>query len=844
VSRDQEPDDEACMIGDEDEESLATSAGGAGVGGSEEDRVMKQELIILADSTGSGGKSRGALRRGAQSQIHHPQESEHGCGRGAESSFGFAAAKTAKKTKGSEQESNTSMLEAKMSLSPLPSPPPETKGSEQESATTAPAASGAWGGGGAGEAAGAGGVGGTLTDGSDRVEGDGGDGGTMHARAGGRGRPNHIGPERISAVQTQQSSVSDEHDSEGRLPPAGSAPASCKKGGQVDGGQGLSDPTTGRVFLRLVSHNLQLSHQQVEFDGDDISAEELEARIPPLINPPLPRGAQLKLSNQDGSGCNTSFLNGATVIVETVAPAGASCDRELGRGLDAPAPPEVRGVGGRNGGGGGGGSAAAQQEPEAPNGDGVLDNVEVGVRGEGRVHRVNGVLADQQPRQPHEHGNPVKFVRQGSSALRSESEGSAFSVPQPRRGMDGGGAGEGGGGGGGGERRGRMRSTTPPLPIINHSSTSTSAPVSLQETQRESKGGAARDTAAIGAREGTGDVAGKHRHVLAHAHALANALELAHGHARVLALAQGEEAGGERRSVILESQSVLLNAAGVTQQSANGGTGKAKSGGSAAGGWFVEQVREGGSGGASGDAGSGGAWSGGGGGDMGGEAGGGGGGGGDSGGGGGMQDAPILCDPAVAAQRDSNGGGVSANKLNLAAARAGQGEQDLNHVSSQTVAERLAANEAAYTAGQAIDDAVDILLESFDKRLGVSSEGEHFGEEVYTCMKQMCRRFDGIRSFKIDDHVMKFARSVRSSLRKCRMEKDEIEFTVQYVNEMWMKGGGQLKVCVHVCMRAVRMSVSICTYERALGHTHAHTHTHTHRFSMILAKKRPDFMRR
>ena len=188
-----------------------------------------------------------------------------------------------------------------------------------------------------------------------------------------------------------------------------------------------------------------------------------------------------------------------------------------------------------------------------------------------------------------------------------------------------------------------------------------------------------------------------------------------------------------------------------------------------------------------------------------------------------MQDAPILCDPAVAAQRDSIGGGVRADKLKptqeadiyFAAARAGQGAEDLNHVSSQSVAERLAANEAAYTAGQAIDDAVDILLESFEKKLGVSSEGEHFGEEVFTCMKQMCRKFDGIRSFKVDDHVMKFARSVRSSLKKCRMEKDEIEFTVQYVNEMWMKGGGQLKVCKHVYMRVVRTFV--CMYAR----THA-----------------------
>ncbi len=304
-----------------------------------------------------------------------------------------------------------------------------------------------------------------MSTGSDRVEGDGGDGGTMHARAGGRGRPNHIGPERISTVHTRQSNVHDEHDSEGRLL---SAPASCKKGCQVDSGQGLSDPTIGRGVLRLVSHNLQLSHQQVEFNGDEISAEQLEARIPPLINPQLPRGAQLKLSNQDGIGCNTSFLNGSTVIVESVAPAGATCDRELGRGLDAPAPPEVGGVGGRNGGGGGGGnnggvggggSVAAQQEPEAPNGDGVciqsargvLGHVEGAVRGEGRVHRVHGVLADPQPRQPHVHGNPVKVVFQHSSTLRSESEGSAFSVPQPRRCMGAGGAGEGGAGGARGE---------------------------------------------------------------------------------------------------------------------------------------------------------------------------------------------------------------------------------------------------------------------------------------------------------------------------------------------------------------------------------------------------------
>jgi hypothetical protein len=193
-----------------------------------------------------------------------------------------------------------------------------------------------------------------------------------------------------------------------------------------------------------------------------------------------------------------------------------------------------------------------------------------------------------------------------------------------------------------------------------------------------------------------------------------------------------------------------------------------------------------------------------------------------------------LCDP------DSIGGGVSADKLNpaqgaainFAAARAGQGAEDVKLVSAQSVAERLAANEAAYTAGQAIDDAVDILLESFEKKLGVSSEGEHFGEEVFTCMKQMCRKFDGIRSFKVDDHVMKFARSVRSSLKKCRMEKDEIEFTVQYVNEMWMKGGGQLKVCKHVYMRVVRTFVCMYarahTHKRARGHTHAHTHTHTH----------------
>jgi len=71
--------------------------------------------------------------------------SSNGTKRAAEStaSFGLAAPKAAKKTKASEQESNTSMREVKMSLSPPPPPPPKTKGSEQESATTGPAASGA-----------------------------------------------------------------------------------------------------------------------------------------------------------------------------------------------------------------------------------------------------------------------------------------------------------------------------------------------------------------------------------------------------------------------------------------------------------------------------------------------------------------------------------------------------------------------------------------------------------------------------------------------------------------------------------------------------------------------------
>jgi O6-methylguanine-DNA--protein-cysteine methyltransferase len=74
-----------------------------------------------------GSSSNGKTKRAAESTA----------------SFGLAAPKAAKKTKASEQESNTSMREVKMSLSPPPPPPPKTKGSEQESATTGPAASGA-----------------------------------------------------------------------------------------------------------------------------------------------------------------------------------------------------------------------------------------------------------------------------------------------------------------------------------------------------------------------------------------------------------------------------------------------------------------------------------------------------------------------------------------------------------------------------------------------------------------------------------------------------------------------------------------------------------------------------
>ena len=76
-----------------------------------------------------GSSSNGKTKRAAESTA----------------SFGLAASKTAKRTKESEEESNTSMREAKMSLSSPPPPLPKTKGSEQESATTGSAASGACG---------------------------------------------------------------------------------------------------------------------------------------------------------------------------------------------------------------------------------------------------------------------------------------------------------------------------------------------------------------------------------------------------------------------------------------------------------------------------------------------------------------------------------------------------------------------------------------------------------------------------------------------------------------------------------------------------------------------------
>ena len=67
---------------------------------------------------------------------------------------------------------------------------------------------------------------------------------------------------------------------------------------------------------------LEFSPAQVAFDNEKISAGELVPLVRKQIKPPLPPDVQLRLRDKT-TGQVDDFLNGATVIVETVDPAGA-----------------------------------------------------------------------------------------------------------------------------------------------------------------------------------------------------------------------------------------------------------------------------------------------------------------------------------------------------------------------------------------------------------------------------------------------------------------------------------------------------------------------------------------
>ena len=110
----------------------------------------------------------------------------------------------------------------------------------------------------------------------------------------------------------------------------GSMEGGEERGGNGDGGQqgggGVRNDKEGdsqkggKGWVELTSDSLQFSQEQVQFDGDEICAQELEEIIQPLIvNPPPQPNVKFTLTLRDKShGRVERFFNGATVNVEIV----------------------------------------------------------------------------------------------------------------------------------------------------------------------------------------------------------------------------------------------------------------------------------------------------------------------------------------------------------------------------------------------------------------------------------------------------------------------------------------------------------------------------------------------
>jgi hypothetical protein len=147
--------------------------------------------------------------------------------------------------------------------------------------------------------------------------------------------------------------------------------------------------------------------------------------------------------------------------------------------------------------------------------------------------------------------------------------------------------------------------------------------------------------------------------------------------------------------------------------------------------------------------------------------------------------------------------------IKLAAARAGQCEEDINHASAQTMPQRLNINRKAE---QDMDKVVNECLKDFQNDLGKWSDEWDFGDEVSIYMSQILRICKPVcPNFDIDDYRGKFARLVRGSLKKLKMCKEQCKRVIELVNEQWAKGGGQKKVCACTCMLCDCVSVS-CVY--------------------------------
>jgi len=136
--------------------------------------------------------------------------------------------------------------------------------------------------------------------------------------------------------------------------------------------------------------------------------------------------------------------------------------------------------------------------------------------------------------------------------------------------------------------------------------------------------------------------------------------------------------------------------------------------------------------------------------------------------------------------------------IKLAAARAGQCEEDINHASAQTMPQRLDTNRKAE---QDMDKVVNECLEDLQNDLGKLSDEWDFGDEVSIYMSKILRICKPVcPNFDIDDHRGKFARLVRATLKKLQMSKEQCKRVIELVNEQWAKGGGQKKVCACVYM--------------------------------------------